>query len=74
MQITGTIVYQDMEGGFWGIEGDDRVPYRPVNGVPGAFQKKGLRVRATVRRSDVMSAFMWGRSVELDHIEQLSKD
>jgi hypothetical protein len=65
---TGTIVFLDFEGGFWGIVGDDGRHYDPVN--LGQFQINGLRVwfEAEVLH-DVVSFHMWGEMVSIIHIE-----
>ncbi len=71
MRITGTIVHNDIEGGFWGIVGDDGAKYRPVDGLPEAVQTDGLRVEAEVEPVTVLSFAMWGRSVRLKDIQPL---
>jgi len=72
MHITGTIVYQDLEGGFRGIQGDDGVPYRPVDGLPRDFQRVGMKISAHVRPVSVVSIHMWGRNVALQSIQSLT--
>lgn len=69
MQITGTVVFEDLEGGFWGIAGDDGHKYYPVDGLPEAVQTKGLRIRAEVEPAMVMTTVMWGRTVQIVNIE-----
>ena len=73
MKITGTMVYQDFEGGFWGILGDDDKKYRPVDEVPAAVRKDGLRIEAELEPASVMSFAMWGRSVHVRTIQPLSE-
>ena len=41
---TGTIQYNDFEGGFFGIVGDDGENYDPIN-LPTDFGEEGLRVK-----------------------------
>lgn len=69
---TGTVQYVELEGGFYGIVGDDGdVKYDPES-LPSAFQEDGLRVRfRLVKRDDVMSMRMWGTPVEVREIERL---
>ncbi|MCS7242333.1 MAG: hypothetical protein NZ706_06645, partial [Candidatus Caldatribacterium sp.] len=43
IQVTGTVVYVPLEGGFFGILGDNGVQYEPVN-LPEEFRVDGLRV------------------------------
>ena len=71
MKIKGTIVYNDFEGGFWGIMGDDNQPYRPINPLPTTVQKPGCRVEAVLKPIKALSFAMWGRSVEIDTIRPL---
>ena len=73
MQITGTITFVEVEGGFWGILGDQGVPFHPVNGIPKDFQEESLRVSAEVKPYSGVSNFMWGRLVELVSIKRLNK-
>lgn len=69
--MTGTVTYMDLEGGFYGILGDDGEKYFPLNLDP-SYREDGLRVRFTVReRNDVMTTTMWGKTVELTAIERM---
>lgn len=72
MQITGTVTHVEVEGGFWGIMGDDGVPYHPIEGFPSGFEKEGLRIRAKAKDFDGMTMFMWGRPVVVQSIEELN--
>ena len=67
---TGTMIFLDFEGGFWGILGDDGEHYDPVN--LGQFQVNGSRVwfEAEILH-DVASFHMWGKMVSIRHIESL---
>ena len=71
IRATGTVRYQDLEGGFWGIVGDDGTRYDPMQLNP-AFRKDGLRVRfEATADSDRMSTHMWGVMVTLTKIEPI---
>jgi len=71
---TGTIRYQEIEGGFYGIVSDDGQRYY-AGLLDKQFQQDGLRVKFVLReRTDVMSMVMWGRIVEVLSIESLSDD
>jgi hypothetical protein len=65
MRITGTIRYVELEGGFWGIAGDDGVNYYPVDGLPSTLQKDGCRISTEIEPANVVSFAMWGRNVRL---------
>jgi hypothetical protein len=65
IEVTGTVVYVNLEGGFFAIHGDDGSKYNPIN-LPEAFRKDGLKIKALVRpRPDVMSIHMAGSIVEI---------
>ena len=70
-ELQGTVVKNDLEGGFFAIEGNDGKTYEPIN-LPEAFKEDGMRVKATVRiRSDIGSIHMVGDIVEIvDIVEQ----
>ena len=68
VQITGTVQYYEMEGGFYAIRGDDEVTYDPTN-LPAAFRKDGLAVEAVAHLRDGVTSFhMVGPIVELKRI------
>ena len=67
--LQGTVVKNDLEGGFFAIEGDDGKTYEPLN-LPEAFKTDGMRIKATVRlRDDVGSIHMVGDIIEIEDIE-----
>lgn len=66
--ISGAVSFQDIEGGFWGIIGNDGQKYRPVKGIPKVFQKEGLSVTAEITPFEGFSIFMWGKDVYLINI------
>jgi serpin B len=67
---TGTVVFVDLEGGFFGIMGDTGVKYEVTNLSP-EFQKDGLRVIFTAkRRGDLVGIHQWGVIVELVKIKK----
>ena len=68
---TGTIVFNDFEGGFFGIVSDSGERYY-AGALEEAFQQDGLRVRFVLRPlRDVMTTVMWGRAAEVVRLEQL---
>jgi hypothetical protein len=65
IELRGTVVKKDLEGGLLVIESDDGKTYEPLD-LPEAFQKDGMKVRATVRvRNDVGSIHMVGDIIEI---------
>lgn len=67
---TGTIRYQTIEGGFYGIVGDDGTRLDPSN-LPSSLAVDSVRVRYLARpRHDAVSFHMWGQIVDLISIER----
>ena len=61
----GTIIFVDLEGGFYGLVAEDGTNYNPLN-LGDAFKEESLRVRFRgVLRPDVMTTRMWGRNLEI---------
>ena len=68
---TGTIKYLDLEGGFYGIISDSGQKYKPIN-LPRKYRKNGLRVAFRAReKKGMVSIHMWGKIVEITHINEL---
>ena len=67
---TGAIVFNDFEGGFYGIEADDGGHYDPRN-LPAEYEEDGLRVWFKVKLTDYGSTHMWGIVVEIIEIRKL---
>ncbi|TAJ44017.1 hypothetical protein CUJ86_08205 [Methanofollis fontis] len=67
---TGTVRYIDLEGGFYGIVGDDGADYLPLDLDP-AFQQDGLRVRYSLEKADVATIQQWGTPVRVVAIERI---
>jgi inhibitor of cysteine peptidase len=68
---TGTVKYIDLEGGFYGIVGDDGQQYDPMN-LDQTYQQDGLRIRFQAKiRPDIASIHMWGIIIEITKIEKL---
>ena len=70
IEATGTVRYIRIEGGFYGIIGDDGGKYLPLN-LPKEFKVDGLRVRFTAKVRNVATIYMWGVPVEILSIERL---
>jgi len=65
MHITGQIKYQEIEGGFWGLIGDDGSKYVPVEGLPDTFKTDGLSVQTEVEIVHMIGTSMWGQYVKV---------
>ncbi len=71
IQGTGIIQYNDFEGGFYGIVGDDGEYYDPIN-LPSEFEEDGLKVKYTLEiLENQTNIHMWGTVVEIIKIEKL---
>ncbi len=67
----GTILFQDLEGGFYGLVADDGATYDPLN-LDETFKQDSLRVRFQARRrTNVMTTRMWGQPVEILEMARL---
>lgn len=67
----GTVRFIDLEGGFYGIIGDDGKKYDPIN-LSREFQIDGLPVHFEAKvRDDVATIRMWGTPIEILKIEKL---
>jgi inhibitor of cysteine peptidase len=68
---TGTIVYNDFEGGFYGIVADSFIPGYPIKNLdpinlPQEYMEDGLRVWFKVQlRPYLISFHIWGILVEI---------
>ena len=69
--ITGTVRYNDLEGGFYELAADSGERYDPVN-LPDEYKKDGLRVRFQIKeKKDMVGIHMRGKIVEVVKIEKL---
>jgi len=72
IQGTGTIQYIDLEGGFYGIIGDDQEHYDPLD-IPSGYQQDNLRVEFKARLAPNQNRIhMWGKLIYILEIQQLS--
>ncbi|UCD93026.1 MAG: hypothetical protein JSV43_03710 [Methanobacteriota archaeon] len=68
---TGTVKFISLEGGFFGILGDDGEKYDPIN-LDEEFQVDGLRVIFIAKICENQVSFhMWGTLVEIVEIHIL---
>lgn len=66
----GTIAYQDLEGGFYGIVGDDGKKYLPLD-LDAQYRQNGMRVVFEyMEAGDVATIQMWGIPVNITFIEE----
>ena len=72
MKINGKVVHVALEGGFWGIKGNNGKEYLPVPSLPEEFRKDGLSITARAEKVQVMSMNMWGETVKLSEIQVTS--
>jgi inhibitor of cysteine peptidase len=71
IQGSGTIQFNDFEGGFYGIVGDDGESYDPIN-LPKEFKEDGIRVNYTLKiLEDQAGIHQWGTIVEIIKIEKI---
>jgi len=71
--MKGTVSWQDIEGGFWGIRSDDGSEYLPVNDLPGPAQRDGARISFEVEpTASGVSMMMWGKPVRVTRVHVLN--
>ncbi|WP_319580457.1 cache domain-containing protein [uncultured Methanospirillum sp.] len=71
-EFTGTVVHQDLEGGFFGIITDTGDTLLPTN-LPGQYEVDGLRISGTATpQTDMVSANMWGTLVSVEDVSPLN--
>lgn len=72
--LTGQVYYANIEGGFYGIIGDDGIKYQPTN-LPRKFKKEGLSVKFDAKiKNSMISAFQWGTIAELSNVSEITTD
>ena len=63
--VSGTVVFRDKDGGFFGILTDNGGQYEPSNLDP-EYQTDGLRVRITGKLdSNHLGSHRWGNPIEI---------
>ena len=64
-RINGTVSYQNLGVGFWGIIDTDGNKWLPTN-MPEQLKHDGAKVRCTIRPiKDVATNAMWGEPVKV---------
>jgi hypothetical protein len=71
MRITGQVQYQEIEGGFWGIVGDDGANFVPVEGLSASFKTNGLHIEAEVEIVHMIGTSMWGQYIKVLSITEI---
>ncbi len=68
---TGMIVFVGLEGGFYGITGDNGKNYDPQN-LPDKFKKDSLRVSFEYKVSENQVSFhQWGELIDIVKIVEI---
>ncbi len=69
--VTATVRFMPIEGGFYALRGDDSVTYDPRN-LPKLFQVDGMRVHSRLNvRSDLGGIHMVGPIVDIVDIVEI---
>ena len=72
IQGQGRIVWNDFEGGFFGIVDENGSKYFPLRPLKEELQVDGLAIRFVLRsQADVATIVMWGTPVSVIQIEKL---
>nr|WP_321257922.1 hypothetical protein [uncultured Pseudodesulfovibrio sp.] len=68
--LEGTVVHNELEGGFFAIKGQDGKTYVPIN-LPEEFEIDGLSIRIKANpKNDVGGIHMVGEYIEILKIEK----
>lgn len=67
VNTSGTVRYVNIEGGFWGVIGDDKELYDLIN-MPTELKKDGLRIRFSGKPLKGGSTRMWGTMIDVKSI------
>ena len=71
VRLTGTVVFNDFEGGFYGIVADNNVHYLPLH-LDEEYKVNGTRIAFEgVPRPDISTIYMWGNAIEITSIYRL---
>jgi len=71
-RLTGEIYCGTLEGGFYGIIGDDGIKYQPLN-LPRKFRQEGTFIKFDATPNDnIASSLMWGSIVELSNVSSFT--
>lgn len=63
--LRGTVKYKNLEGGFWGLDGDDGKKYMP-SGLSKALLVDGLVIEVTgTIEEDVMTFQQYGKTLKI---------
>ena len=65
IKIKGTVVFEQLETGFWGIVDEKGQQWRPVN-MPNQLKVEGAKVDIrAIEAEEEISIFMWGTPVKI---------
>ncbi len=70
MKIKGTVKYQELEGGFWSIIGDDGGQFAPIQ-MPEQLKLDGAKVLVKASEFEGVSMMMWGTPVVIHSFHTL---
>jgi len=70
MKIKGKVKYQELEGGFWSIIGDDGKEYAPIH-MPEQLKLEGAKVKVLASEFDGMTMNMWGTPIVIKSFHTL---
>ena len=74
IQGEGTIVWNDFEGGFFGIQANNGEKYYPLGFLEEEFQVAGLAVKFVLRpERNVATIVMWGTPASVVSIAKLEE-
>ncbi|MBD3584974.1 hypothetical protein HHX48_04385 [Salinimonas sp. HHU 13199] len=72
-EISGTLIYKNLEGGFFGFDSDKGNKYTLRN-LPPEFKKNGIKLQVNGRvRNDIMTFTQYGDVFEVESVKVLDE-
>lgn len=72
-EISGTLIYKNLEGGFYGFDADNGSKYT-LRDLPEEFKKNGIKLQVSGRvRNDVMTFTQYGDVFEVESVKVLDE-
>ena len=72
-EISGTLIYKNLEGGFYGFDSDNGKKYTLRNLAP-EFKKNGIKLQVSGRvRNDIMTFTQYGDVFDVENVNVLDE-
>lgn len=73
VEVSGTVVWKNFEGGFWGFDSDDGKKFMPQN-LPKAYRQDGTKLKLTgLVITDMMTFQQYGQPLKIKDVVLIEK-